>query len=202
MLNRFSLALTCPASAHESINGVLDSAEGGYLPLFAATLGMRYDVFSAILSGDQIDPVLQTPLHADLLAEWVPELFPPLVEMLWDSRSNDEPLTWWVAHAIACACFGHRHLWQDLGFGGRNEVSGLLAKRFCWLFTRNTGNMKWKRFIFQELGLHLGVPELLPPGCSDCEDFRSCFGKARISDSTLSGYEQMAETHIVIHSAQ
>lgn len=202
MLNRFSFALNYPASAYRSIRGVLNSAEDGHLPLFAATLGMRYDVFSTILSGDQIDPVLQTTLHSDLLAEWVPELFPPLVEMLWDSRSCDDQLNWWVAHAVACACFGHRHLWQDLGLGGRNEVSGLFAKRFCWLYIRNTGNIKWKKFLFQELGLHLGVPEILPLGCSDCEDFRSCFGKARISGSALSRYERMAETCLGIHSAQ
>lgn len=176
MLHRFLLVLTYPDSAHRSINGVLDSAEDGHLPLFAATLGMRYDVFSAILSGGQIDPVLQTTLHSDLLAEWVPELFPPLVEMLWDSRSCDDPINWWVAHALACACFGHRHLWQDMGLRSRGEGSGLLAEHFCWLYIRNTGNMKWKRFIFQELGLHIGVPDLLPPGCSDCDDFRLCFG--------------------------
>lgn len=172
MLSQYSLALNYPASALRSIRGVLDSAEDGDLPLFAATLGMNYDEFSTILPRGQIDPALRSPIHSDLLAKWIPELFPPLVDMLWDNRSCDDLLNWRIAHAVACACFGHRYLWQDIGLHNREDVSGLFAKHFYRLYIRNTGNMKWKLFIFQELGLRVGVPELLPPGCRDCRGFQ------------------------------
>lgn len=166
MLNQNSFALAGSPTALMSIVGVLDSADDGHLPLFAATLGMRYEEFYATLSGDQVDPAFQPSIHSDLLAKWVPELFPQLVQMLMDNRSCDDPNNRCVAHAIACACFGHRRLWQDIGLQSRNDVSCLLAKHFYWFYIRNTGNMRWKRFIFHELGLRLGVPELLPPGCN------------------------------------
>lgn len=178
------LAYSSPViSPYRVINGVLASAENGNLPLFAATLGMRYDEFSLVLPERRIDPRFRPPFHSDLLAEWLPDLFSPLVEMLWDNKSSGDVANWYVTHAVACACFGQRHLWQDLGLGSREEVSRLFAERFCWLYIRNSSNMKWKRFIFQELAQHLGVPQLSPPGCSGCEDFQFCFGGRNRGDA-------------------
>lgn len=178
--------LAGPLSAQHAIDGVIASSESGHLPLFAATLGMRSEEFSLLLPGNKLDPAVQSPLHPALLAEWVPDLFPPLVEMLWNNTSHEDVANWCAAHAVACACFGQRHLWQDLGLGSRAEVSRLLAERFTWIYIRNSSNMKWKRFIFQELGQHLGMDELSPPGCADCEDFERCFSRHE-SDSPRPG---------------
>lgn len=185
MLNRYQSVLYYPVSALGCINGVPDAADAGHLPLFAATLGLRYEVFSLILQENQIDPVLQSPCYSDLLTGWLPELFSPLVEILLDSQSCDDRLNWWVAHAIACACFGHRHLWQDMGLRDRKELSGLLAERFCWLYIRNTGNMKWKRFLFKELGERLGQPDLEPPACGGCDQTHVCFPSRKKSEITF-----------------
>lgn len=159
----------------EAVLKVVRTANEGDLPLFAATLGMPPRQFVQ-LWGAQAHRVIHTSRnHADLLPNWLPAEFPPLVELLWNYRSCDDRLNWWVCHAIASACFGHRHLWQDLGLRGREEVSQLLAERFCGLFSRNTQNLKWKRFLFLELGLRLGRPDLMPPACDGCDNYRSCF---------------------------
>ncbi len=126
------------------------------------------------MSVGHVDPALRSPVYSELLGEWVPDLFPPLVKMLCDSRPCAAPIDWWLVHAIASACFGHRHLWQDLGLRGREELSSLLAERFPDLYRRNVGDLKWKRFMFHELGQHLGIADLRPPGCGECEHFPLC----------------------------
>lgn len=162
--------------AQRAMAGVIAAANGGQLPLFASTLGMRFDEFSAILTDEAKGCMRPSPLHAKLLAGWLPELFPHLVEMFWSKQSCDDKINWWVAHAIASACFGQRHLWQDLGLRGRNELSRLLEERFYWLYVSNIHALKWKMFLFHELGKRLGMPALTPPGCGACDQYRQCFG--------------------------
>ena len=175
MPNIYSQPRAKPANPLRSIAGVIDSAKSGYLPLFATTLGMRCDEFSKLPPEDLIDMASQSALRSDSLASGLPDLFVPLVEMLWEHQSCDDKYSRLIAHAIACGCFGQRHLWQDLGLSGKEETSELLARRFYRLYIRNVGNLRWKRFIFRELGLRFGISELLPPGCRDCEDYQFCF---------------------------
>lgn len=79
-----------------------------------------------------------------------------------------------LAHVIATACFGRHHLWQDLGLGGRDDVSRLLAACFPSVHAANVNNLKWKRFLFATLAAqHGGDPR--PPSCAGCEDFPKCF---------------------------
>jgi nitrogen fixation protein NifQ len=84
-----------------------------------------------------------------------------------------------LAHAIALASLGRRHLWQDLGLDGREQVSSLIRHYFEPLFLRNTGNLKWKRFLYLELGLTQGNDDLRPPGCGACEEFGRCYRAAQ-----------------------
>ena len=158
-----------------AITKVVRAANDGKLPLFAATLGMPPWEFITLLDEQSRRLVRFAPFQVDLWAELLPELFTPLVELLRDYRSGDDPLNWCVSHALASACFGRRHLWQDLGLRGREDVSRLLSQHFSGLFVRNTQDLKWKRFLFKELGERLGHPDLLPPGCNGCDQMHICF---------------------------
>lgn len=157
-----------------AIRGVVDAAEQGHLPLFAATVGLSLDEFSARL-GDSPAALVWPMLYSDLLASWMPSSFPELVSLLWEHRSGDERVDWPLAHAVACACFGHRHLWQDLGLERRQDASRLLMEHFFPLSRENVANSKWKRFFFRKLGERLGVPDLAPRGCVGCAEFGRCF---------------------------
>jgi len=99
----------------------------------------------------------------------------PLVSLLWSYRATDDPLARWLSHAIAAACYGRQHLWQDLGFNSRDDVSRLIGQWFPRLFNLNTQNLKWKRFLFEQLGRKQGKPGLRPPFCHGCDSYRLCF---------------------------
>lgn len=161
--------------AAEAITNVLRAANTGELPIFAATLGMPASELAALPDLPVQVRIQRSRLRHDSPADSLPEAFPHLVGLLWDHRSRDDRRDWWLAHALACACFGRRHLWQDLGLGGREDVSQLISKHFSGLHARNTQNLKWKRFLFQELGIRLDRHDLKPPACDGCDNYRSCF---------------------------
>lgn len=152
---------------------VVRAAHQGDLPLFAATLGLTAEEFQSLLHDDV--RFLVPHLPPELLHDWLPEQFMPLVSLIWSHRTTDEPLTRWLSHAIAAACYGRQHLWQDLGFKSRDDVSRLLSQWFPRLFHQNTQNLKWKRFLFEQLGNRLGTLGLKPPSCGDCDSYRACF---------------------------
>lgn len=152
---------------------VIRAGHHGDLPLFAATLGLSASEFQAILHDDV--QFLAPELPSELLSGWLPEQFMPMVSMLCSFRVTDEPLVRWLSHAIAAACYGRRHLWQDLGLSGRADVSQLLGQWFPRLFDLNIHDLKWKRFLFEQLGERQGKSGLKPPSCNDCDSYRVCF---------------------------
>lgn len=163
-----------------AIAGVLRNAQDGELPLFAWTLGLPQPALSAMVA--RCFPELGT-------LEWLPQQqyaaivdaapgeFRDLAAMLLANRSATADLQHadWLAHAIAAASLGSRHLWQDLGLTGRDAVCRLLEQYFAPLYRRNTQNLKWKRFLFAELGALQGRHDLQPPKCHDCAEFPVCF---------------------------
>ena len=82
----------------------------------------------------------------------------------------------WIIALIVSACLGSDHLWQDLGFWQRGDLSAFLAYNFPNLAKRNERNMKWKKFLYKQLceaeGLHL----CRAPSCEVCADYPTCFG--------------------------
>lgn len=110
----------------------------------------------------------------------MPRAVHALVDMMMAQRSilADAREALLLAQAIGIASHGRRHLWQDLGLRGRDDVSALLAHYFAPLFLRNVHNLKWKRFLYQELGALQGRTGLRPPGCAGCEEFGRCFPAA------------------------
>jgi len=81
-----------------------------------------------------------------------------------------------VAEAIAVACLGDNHLWQDLGLGSRNELSVLMRRWFPGLVARNSGDMKWKKFLYRQLCEREEVLICKSPSCAVCSDYAVCFG--------------------------
>ncbi len=150
------------------LNGVLATANAGHLPPFAMALGLPATELASIT-----EPV---PDHDELLSQ-TPPLFYELIALMLDNRSAGIDVTQakWLAHAIAAGTFGQRHLWEDLGADGRATVSALMRHYFEPLFLRNTLNLKWKRFLYEQLGAARGTPGLRPPGCGQCDQFQQCF---------------------------
>ncbi|MFZ6745424.1 nitrogen fixation protein NifQ [Undibacterium sp. JH2W] len=168
-----------------TVAGVLRHAQEGELPLFAWTLGLpQQDLLNMLAScfpelGLAESQALTTlPVGQYLtLMQTAPAEFMPLKQLLLDhlSPSVDAQHGHWLACAIAAASFGSRHLWQDLGLPGREAVSALMRDYFTALFLANTQNLKWKRFLFAELGRRQGKHDLRPPKCTHCDDFHVCF---------------------------
>lgn len=109
-----------------------------------------------------------------------------LLALILDHRSDDTDETRWLAGALAAACLGNNHLWQDLGLADRQELSDLLRSRFSALHARNSGNMKWKKFFYKQLCDRAGVNACRAPSCQVCDDYRNCFGSEDEAPAPLS----------------
>lgn len=164
-----------------AIAGVLRNAQNGDLPLYTWTLGLPQTELLAMLHHcfPELDPIEAMPApQYDHLLRQQPADLAALATLMLHHRSPSVEATqaYWLAQAISAACFGERHLWEDLGLGQRADVSRLLKHHFGSLYTRNTHNLRWKRFLFAELGALRGHGDLLPPGCADCDDKALCHG--------------------------
>jgi nitrogen fixation protein NifQ len=164
-----------------SLAAVLRGAQDGNLPLFTWTLGLPQAELLEMLAGifpeleGGLEPLTDTQ-YTHFLAS-TPADFTDLVSLLCSRCSmpiHDKNVEW-LARAIAAASFGSRHLWEDMGLNGREEVDYLLATCFLPLYQGNAANLKWKRFLFSELGRSKGLVELRPPGCRHCDQFLICF---------------------------
>jgi nitrogen fixation protein NifQ len=99
-----------------------------------------------------------------------------LLYLLLDHRAGDDEETRWVAHAVATACMGDNHLWQDMGLPSRAVLSQLLARYFPALCRKNTGDMKWKKFFYKQLCDRADLFICKSPSCGICIDYQRCFG--------------------------
>jgi nitrogen fixation protein NifQ len=81
-----------------------------------------------------------------------------------------------VAEAIALACLGDNHLWQDLQLASRAELSALIEQHFPRLAARNLAQMKWKKFLYKQLCEREEVFICKSPSCAVCTDHALCFG--------------------------
>jgi nitrogen fixation protein NifQ len=162
--------------AHDPSAG-LTRAFAGVLARFR-TLGLERGAFERLLARHFAGSV---PVEA--VAEAVEDChrfrsdeFTDLVELLMAHRSDITEETDWLAHAIATACLGDNHLWQDMGLTGREALSALVRTHFRALFEKNTGNMKWKKFFYKQLCARAEVNICKAPSCAVCDDYARCFG--------------------------
>lgn len=99
-----------------------------------------------------------------------------VLNLLLDHRSDDSEETRWLAHTIATACLGENHLYQDMGFTSRTDLSDLLRQHFTRLYQKNKGNMKWKKFLYKQLCERADINICKAPSCGVCDDYKACFG--------------------------
>jgi nitrogen fixation protein NifQ len=81
-----------------------------------------------------------------------------------------------VAQTVALACLGNRHLWQDLHFASRAELSALMQRWFPALVAKNHADMKWKKFLYKQLCERAELFICKAPSCDVCTDRPVCFG--------------------------
>ena len=107
-------------------------------------------------------------------------------DLLLANRSTPGDTGRWLAVMIATRSMQPNHLWEDLGLRERSELTRLLLRHFAPLATRNTRNMRWKRFFYRSLCEDDGFVLCTTPVCTQCRDFELCFGDE-------SGESRMAE---------
>ncbi|MDR3087200.1 MAG: nitrogen fixation protein NifQ [Azoarcus sp.] len=105
----------------------------------------------------------ETPEHQDI------------IDLLLEHRARQYPSEVWLANIVATACAGNEHLWHDLGLVDRNELSALLFNAFPALAQQNTGDMKWKKFIYRFYCARNGIYVCPVPFCRECADYANCF---------------------------
>lgn len=105
----------------------------------------------------------------------IPEL-EDLEKLLLNHRAGRSPAEAWVATIVATACAGADHLWQDLGLTSRVELSQLMVVNFPELAALNSGDMKWKKFLYRQFCSREGIYVCPAPSCGVCKDFAQCFG--------------------------
>lgn len=97
-------------------------------------------------------------------------------QLLLLHRAGNDISEDWIATIVAAACMGNDHLWQDMGLWSRRELSALMQSNFPSLYEKNTGNMKWKRFLYKQLCVQEGIYTCRSPSCEVCADYEECFG--------------------------
>lgn len=99
-----------------------------------------------------------------------------IVQLLLEHRARADADSELLCHTIAMAALGDNHLWQDMGFASRKELSALMREHFPALVAKNVGDMKWKKFFYRQLCEAENVPICKSPVCDACADFDHCFG--------------------------
>lgn len=80
-----------------------------------------------------------------------------------------------AATAVAVACLGDDHLWQDLLLADRHELNVLLRHWFPGIVALNRGDMKWKKFFYRQLCEQAQILICKSPSCATCGDYALCF---------------------------
>jgi nitrogen fixation protein NifQ len=101
---------------------------------------------------------------------------PDVRAYLLEFRAGRDEAEVWLAAILARRSREANHLWQDLGLAGRHELNTLLRRHYPELVQRNSGDMKWKKFLYRELCQRDGILVCKAPNCAVCIDFAHCFG--------------------------
>jgi len=145
------------------------AADTGCLP---ADLGLGDEVYRQLIQ--EYFPGFEAPLARHDI-EAIPE-WSDLQKLLLDHRAGEYPSELLIANIVATACAGRDHLWQDLGLYNRDELSQLMRLNFPALAQANSGDMKWKKFLYRQFCSREGIYVCPAPSCGVCKDYAKCFG--------------------------
>ncbi|WP_429321140.1 nitrogen fixation protein NifQ [Paraburkholderia sp. GAS448] len=153
----------------------------GELPLLGLSRAQLTDLFERHFAHCELPEASRDmspiPLNDAAHADFVAALRALLLQHANKSVVVDDAQC--LASIIAHACLRPDHLWRDLGLSGREEVSAMLERYFPTLVARNVANLRWKKFLAQQLAFSLGEEPGPAPGCPGCEDFAICFPPGR-----------------------
>jgi len=83
--------------------------------------------------------------------------------------------THWMANILVAGCMGGSHLWEDMGFWSRKDLSKMIQDNFPELAKKNDKDMKWKKFFYKQLCIAEGISVCRSPSCEVCPDYSDCF---------------------------
>jgi nitrogen fixation protein NifQ len=135
--------------------------------------GLGLDTARVKTFWQQYFPGPRLPLTAGAYQN-IPEL-KDIERLLLAYRSGQRESEVWLARIVAYGCAGRDHLWQDLGLANRTELSLLMNTAFHPLASLNTGDMKWKKFIYRTYCQRDGIYTCPAPSCGVCIDYTKCF---------------------------
>lgn len=115
-----------------------------------------------------------------------------LLDLLERCTTAREPFETLLAAMIARRAQRTNHLWQDLGLNNRGELSRLMWRHFRPLAARNSGDMKWKKFLYRLICADASYTLCTAPSCAECDDFETCFGE-ETGESLLARARRAAE---------
>lgn len=118
-------------------------------------------------------------------------------DLLLAHRSSEGDTGRWLAAMIARRAMEPNHLWEDLGLRDRSELSRLLSRHFAPIASRNTQNMRWKRFFYRALCESDGFVMCTTPVCTECRDFDLCFGDES-GESRMADRRREASLQVVL----
>lgn len=139
--------------------------------VLSATLGLATEDFRQLWNAYFPGPQLRLE---DGRTEVIPEI-DDLIALLLDYRAGPQDIHAWLARIVANGCAGRDHLWQDLGLANRGELSALMQAAFPTLAALNTGDMKWKKFLYRHYCQRDGIYVCPAPSCGVCADYAKCF---------------------------
>jgi nitrogen fixation protein NifQ len=146
-------------------------------PGFGLNLGEFSDLLDRFFPGAlgvYITPSFKAALAPKPTAD--ADEFDDLSGLLLEFRASEADETRWLAYAMATCCLGDDHLWQDMGLPDRKALSDLLNTHFPALASRNTGGMRWKKFLYKQLCERNRAFVCRSPSCSECSEYSNCFG--------------------------
>ena len=87
---------------------------------------------------------------------------------LLQASATSEGAQRYLAPWIADEAFGMGHLYHDLGFERRSQLSAFMEVHFTSLAHQKPKSTLWKKFLFDSIGS-------VAPACALCEDSMTCF---------------------------
>ncbi|MBT3070529.1 nitrogen fixation protein NifQ [Rhodomicrobium sp. Az07] len=117
-----------------------------------------------------------------------------LLDLLKSGATAQTVLAHRLAALVARRAQRPNHLWQDLGFRHRGDLSELMQRHFAPLARRNNHDMKWKKFLYRMICADAAFSLCTAPSCAECDDFETCFGE-ETGESLLARGRRAADLH-------